>query len=105
MSKIKKINLIKSIRTKIVGMAIGCILAALIVTYVSIVPGARNSITDSSENNMLDLAKSYIKILNNSISAINETTISLESEHILLKQSLMNILEAIHHIQRQRYMI
>lgn len=80
MSKIKKINLLKSIRTKIVGMAIGCILAALIVTYVSIVPGARNSITDSSENNMLDLAKSYIKILNNSISAINETTISLESE-------------------------
>ena len=80
MSKIKKINLLKSIRTKIVGMAIGCILAALIVTYVSIVPGARNSITDSSENNMLDLAKSYIKILNNSISAINETTTSLESE-------------------------
>ena len=80
MSKIKKINLLKSIRTKIVGMAIGCILAALIVTYVSIVPGARNSITDSSENNMLDLTKSYIKILNNSISAINETTTSLESE-------------------------
>lgn len=68
-----------SIRTRIVGMAVGCILAALCITYFSIVPGAKNSLTDSSENNMLDLARSYIKILNNSIETVNETVVSMQS--------------------------
>ncbi len=77
--KIKKGNALTSIRTRIVAMAVGCIILALVVAYISIVPGAKNSLTDSSENNMVSLAKSYIKILNNNISAINETVSYMSS--------------------------
>lgn len=79
-NKVTKSTALASIRTRIVGMAIGCILAALLITYISIVPGAKSSLADSSENNMLDLAKSYIKILNNSITAVNETVTYMESK-------------------------
>lgn len=78
--KEKKGYAFASIRTRIVGMAIGGILAALCITYISIVPGAKSSLTDSIENNMLDLAGSYIKILNNSIEAVNETVVYMESK-------------------------
>lgn len=78
--KIKKGNAFTSIRTRIVAMAVGCIILALVVAYISIVPGAKSSLTDSSENNMVSLAKSYIKILNNNISAINETVSYMNSD-------------------------
>ncbi|MDY5577904.1 MAG: methyl-accepting chemotaxis protein [Lachnospiraceae bacterium] len=61
-------------------MSVGCILAALLIAYISIIPGAQSALTDSSENNMLDLAKSYIKILDNSISAVNETATYMSSD-------------------------
>lgn len=69
-----------SIRTKIVGMAIIGILVSIIVVFSSIMPGARKSLTDACENNMLDLAKSYTKIINNNINAINETVSYMESD-------------------------
>lgn len=75
----KKSSALTSICTRVVGMSTGCILAALLIAYISIIPGAKNALTDSSENNMLDLAKSYIKILNNSISAVNETASYMSS--------------------------
>lgn len=80
MNNKKKLNALTSIRTRIVAMAVGSIILALIVAYVSIVPGAKSSLRDSSENNMLDLAKSYIKILNNNISAINETVTTMNND-------------------------
>lgn len=69
-----------SIRTRIVAMSVGCIVAALIIAFFSIIPSASDALSDSGENNMLDLAKSYIKILNNNINAINETVTYMESE-------------------------
>lgn len=79
-NKVKKSHALTSIRTRIVAMSVGCILAALLIAYISIIPGAKSSLIDSSENNMLDLAKSYIKILNNSISAVNETVTYMSSD-------------------------
>lgn len=78
--KKKKGNAFTSIRTRIVAMAVGCIILALLVAYISIVPGAKSSLADSSENNMVSLAKSYIKILNNNINAINETVSYMSSD-------------------------
>ena len=48
--KIKKGNALTSIRTRIVAMAVGCIILALVVAYISIVPGAKNSLTRSEEH-------------------------------------------------------
>lgn len=65
---------IQSIRTRIVAMAVACIVAALVIAYISMIPDAERTVTDVTENNMLDLAKSYTQILNNKINAVNDTT-------------------------------
>lgn len=61
-----------SLRTKILSMAIGSIFIALIVAYIGLIPGSQRALEDSSENNMLDLAKSYSRILDKNIAAIND---------------------------------
>jgi len=66
-------GLFHSLRTKILFMAIGSLFVALIIAYLSLIPGAEDALVDSSENNMQDLAKSYIRILDKNIETINNT--------------------------------
>lgn len=69
-----------SIRAKIVAMSIIGILVSIAVVIISVMPGSRSSLTDVSENNMLDLAKTYVKILENNINSINQTVIYMGSD-------------------------
>lgn len=53
--------------------ALIAVVIVLITSYLTTIPGSKNSLTDQAENNMLDLSQSYIKILEARISAINDT--------------------------------
>ena len=67
------LNPVKSVTARGYYTALLSIIVILIASYLTTIPGARNSLSDQAENNMLDLSQSYIKILEARISAINNT--------------------------------
>lgn len=67
------LNPVKSVIARGYYTALLSIIIVLIASYLTTIPGARSSLSDQAENNMLDLSQSYIKILEAKISAINNT--------------------------------
>ena len=67
------LNPVKSVIARGYYTALLSIIIVLIASYLTTIPGARSSLSDQAENNMLDLSQSYIKILEARISAINNT--------------------------------
>lgn len=67
------LNPVKSVIARGYYTALLSIIVILIASYLTTIPGARSSLSDQAENNMLDLSQSYIKILEARISAINNT--------------------------------
>lgn len=67
------LNPIKSVIARGYYTALISVIIVLIASYLTTIPGSRNSLSDQAENNMLDLSQSYIKILEARISAINDT--------------------------------
>lgn len=67
------LNPVKSVIARGYFTALLSIIIVLVASYLTTIPGARNSLSDQAENNMLDLSQSYIKILEARISAINDT--------------------------------
>jgi len=66
-------NPVKSVIARGYYTALIAVMIVLIASYLTSVPGSRKSLIDQAENNMLDLSQSYIKILEDRISAINNT--------------------------------
>lgn len=67
------LNPVKSVIARGYYTALLSIIVVLVASYLTTIPGARSSLSDQAENNMLDLSQSYIKILEAKISAINNT--------------------------------
>lgn len=67
------LNPVKSVIARGYYTALIAVIIVLIASYLTTIPGSRNSLSDQAENNMLDLSQSYIKILEARISAINDT--------------------------------
>lgn len=70
----------KSVIARGYFIALVCIFIVLIASYLTTIPGSRNSLIDQAEKNMLDLSQSYIKILEARISAINDTAAYMSTD-------------------------
>lgn len=74
------LNPMKSIIARGYCIALVAVIIVVIASYLTTIPGAKNSLTDQAENNMLGLSESYIKILESRVNAINDTAAYMSSD-------------------------
>lgn len=75
---IESINPVRSLRSRLHFLAIFGIIIALLFAYATILPGMKSSLLDIVEDNSVNLAKSYVKIIDAHIESVNETVLSLK---------------------------
>ncbi|BCN32470.1 methyl-accepting chemotaxis protein [Anaeromicropila herbilytica] len=75
--------MITSIRFKVVILLLACIVLAIGGSYLSILPGSKSSIIESTENNLMDLSQTSTQLINKSIESVNETMTSLSHSNEL----------------------
>lgn len=74
------LNPMKSLIARGYCIALVAVIIVVIASYLTTIPGSENSLTDQAENNMLGLSESYIKILESSVNAINDTAAYMSTD-------------------------
>lgn len=74
---LESMNPIRSLRSRLHFLAIFGIIIALVFAYATILPGMKSSLLDIVEDNSVNLAKSYVKIIDAHIESVNEAAAPL----------------------------
>ncbi|HEX3077273.1 MAG TPA: methyl-accepting chemotaxis protein, partial [Lachnospiraceae bacterium] len=90
--QIAKVKGIHSIRTRMIALIITGILIAVVSILINVIPKSRAAIESAIQSNMYDLATSYMDLLDKSVEASGQNTLSTqELTDILSKVQIRNV--------------
>ncbi|BCN30232.1 methyl-accepting chemotaxis protein [Anaeromicropila herbilytica] len=88
----KQMNFMHSIRTKIIALVVAGVIFAVAIVLINTIPKSRSEIETAIQSNMYDLATSYMALLDKSVEASGQDTLSTEElTNILSKVRIKNV--------------
>jgi len=83
--EVKNTSILRSIKTKVSIVILICVVVALVVNFLILVPNFKSLLSKATENNMLDLSNAYGMLIDEAVTASDDGKVSAADLNALLK--------------------